>query len=90
MQTEGGEDDIRERENPLDKEDSHHSTHSTSSGQSEGDGSVHETSPEGREMGYDERGFQDEVVGDTSAVGTEDYLGYVYSVRLLKQQYPSS
>ena len=32
MQIEGGEDDIPERENPLDKDDSHHSTHSTSSG----------------------------------------------------------
>ena len=72
MQTEGGEDDIPERENPLDKDDSHHSTHSTDSGQSQGDDSVHETPPGGRETGYDEGGFQDEVVGDTSAVGTED------------------
>ena len=72
MQTEGGEDDIPERENLLDEDDSHHSTHSTSSGQSQGDDSVHETPPGGREMGYDEGGFQDEVVGDTSAVGTED------------------
>ena len=73
MQTEGGEDEsIPERENPLDKEDSHHSTHSTSSGQSHGDGSVHETPPGGQETGYDEGGFQDKVVGDTSAVGTED------------------
>ena len=53
MQIEGGEDDIPERENPLDEEDSHHSTHSTSSGQSHGDDSVHETPPGGRETGYD-------------------------------------
>ena len=72
MQTEGGEDDIPERENPLDEDDSHHSTHSTNSSQSHGDDSVHETLPEGRETGYDEGGSQDEVVGDTSAVGTED------------------
>ena len=72
MQTEGGEDDIPERENPLDKDVSHHSTHSTSSGQSHGDDSVHETLPEGRGTGYDEGGSQGEVVGDTSAVGTED------------------
>ena len=32
MQTKGGEDDIPERENPLDEDDSHHSTQSTSSG----------------------------------------------------------
>ena len=72
MQTEGGEDDIPERENPLDEDDSHHSTHSTSSGQSQGDDIVHETPPGGRETGYDEGGSQGEVVGDTSAVGTED------------------
>ena len=72
MQTEGGEDDIPERENPLDEDDSHHSTHSTNSGQSHGDDSVHETLPGGRETRYDEGGSQDEVVGDTSAVGTED------------------
>ena len=58
-------------ENPLDEEDSHHSTHSMSD-QFHGDESVHETPPGGRETGYDEGGFQDEVVGDTSAVGTED------------------
>ena len=72
MQTEGGEDDILERENPLDEDDSHHSTLSTSSGQSQGDDSVHETPLGGREMGYDEGGSQGEVVGDTSVVGTED------------------
>ena len=72
MQTEGGEDDIPERETPLDKDDSHHSTHSTNSGQSHGDDSVHETPPGGRETGYDEGDSQGEVVRDTSAVGTED------------------
>ena len=72
MQTEGGEDDILERENPLDEDDSHHSTHSTDSGQSHQDDSVHKTLPGGRETGYDEGGSQGEVVGDTSAVGTED------------------
>ena len=33
---------------------------------------MHETPPEGQETGYDERGSQNEVVGDTSAIGTED------------------
>ena len=32
MQTEGGEDDIPERENPLDEDDSHHNMHSIDSG----------------------------------------------------------
>ena len=72
MQTEGGEDDIPKRENPSDEDDSHHSTHSTSSGQSHGDDSVHETPPGGRETGYDKGGSQSELVGDTSAVGIED------------------
>ena len=72
MQTEGGEDDIPERQNPLHEDDSHHSTQSTSSGQSQGDVSVHETPLGGRETRYDEGGSQGEVVGDTSAVGTED------------------
>ena len=72
MQTEGGEDDIPEKGNPLLKDDSDDSTNSTDSGQSQGNDIVHETPPEGRETGYDERGSQDEVVGDTSVVGTED------------------
>ena len=90
MQIEGGEDDIPERENPLDEDDSHHSMDSNDSSQSHQDDSVHETPPEGREMGYDEGVSQEEVVGDTSAVGIEDYLGYVHSLRLLKQLYSSS
>ena len=90
MQTEGGEDDIPERENPLNKNDSDHNRDSTDSGQSQGDDIMHET-PQGRlETGYDETDSQDEVVGDTSAVGTEDLLSYVYSLRLLNQQYSSS
>ena len=72
MQTEGGEDDIPEREIRLDEDDSHHSTNSTDSDQSNREDSVHETPPRGRQTGYDEGGSHDEVVGDTSAVGTED------------------
>ena len=72
MQTEGGEDDIPERENPLNVDDLDDSTDSTDSGQSQGDDIVHETPPGGRETGYDEGGSQGEVVGDTSAVGTKD------------------
>ena len=72
MQTEGGEDDIPEGGNPLNEDDSDDSTDSTDFGQSQGDDIVHETPPRGRETGYDEGGSQDEVVGHTSAVGTED------------------
>ena len=56
MQTEGGEDDIPERENPLNKDDSDDSTDSTDSGLSQGDDIVYETPPGGRETGYDEEG----------------------------------
>ena len=72
MQSKGGEDDILEKGNSLNEDDSDDSTDSTNSGQSQRDDIVHETPPGGREMGYDEGGSQDEVVGDTSAVGTED------------------
>ena len=72
MQSEGGEDDIPERGNPLNKDDSDDSTDSTDSSQSQGDDIVHETSPGGQETGYDEGGSQDKVVGNTNAVGTKD------------------
>ena len=72
MQTEAGEDDIPETENPLKDGNSQHSTDSTDSDESEQEDSVHETLPGGRETGYGEGGSQDEVVGDTSVVGTED------------------
>ena len=72
MQTEAGEDDIPETENPLEEGDSQHSTNSTDSDESEREDSVHETPLGGRETMYGEGGSQDEVVGDTSAVGTED------------------
>ena len=61
-----------QRENPLDEDDSHHSTDSNDSSQSYGDDSVHETPPGRQQTGYDEGGSQEEVVGDTSAIGTED------------------
>ena len=72
MQSEGGEDDIPERGNPLNEDDSDDNTDSTDSGQSQGDDIVHETPLGGRETGYDEGGSQDEVVGNTSAIGTKD------------------
>ena len=72
MQTEGGEDDIPKGGNPLDEDDSDDNTDSTDSGQFQGDDIVHKTPPGGRETGYDEGGSQEKVVGDTSAVGTED------------------
>ena len=72
MQTKGGENDIPERKNPLNKDESHHSTDSIDSDESQQEDSVHETPPGGRETRYGEGGSRDEVVGDTSAVGTED------------------
>ena len=72
MQTKGGEDDLPEVGNPGDDDDTDDTTDSFDSGQSEREDSVHETPPIGRDTGYDERDSQDEVVGDTSAVGTED------------------
>ena len=54
MQIEGVEDDIPETENPLAEGDSHHSTDSTDTDESQEEDSVHETPPEGREMGYRE------------------------------------
>ena len=72
MQTEGSEDDIPEGGNPLAEDDMDDSTNSSDSSRSKREDIVHETPPGGREMGYDERGSQDEVVGDTNAVGTED------------------
>ena len=56
MQTEGGDDDIPERENPLNVDDSDDSSDSSDSGQSQGDDIVHKTLLGGREMGYDEKG----------------------------------
>ena len=72
MQTEGGEDDLPKEGNPLAEDDTNDSTDSSDSGRSQGDDIVHETLPGGQETGYDDRGSQNEVVGDTSAVGTED------------------
>ena len=72
MQTKGAEDDIPETKNPLDEGDSQHSIDSTNSDESQRADSVHETPLGGRETGYGEWGSQDEVVGDTSAIGTED------------------
>ena len=43
MQTEGAEDDIPETENPLVEGDSHHSTNSTDTDESQEEDSVHET-----------------------------------------------
>ena len=72
MQTEGGEDDLPEGGNPNDDDNTDDSTDSFDSARSEREDIVHETPPVGRDMGYDERDSQDEVVGDTCAVGTED------------------
>ena len=87
MQTEGGDDDLLVAGNPGD-DDMDDTTDSSDSGRSEREDIVHKTPLGGRDTRYDERDSQDEVVGDTSAVGTKDQLGYVSSLRL--QQYSSS
>ena len=71
-QTEGGEDDLPKGRNPGDNDNTDDTTDSSDSGRSEREDIVNETSPGGRDTGYDERDSQDEVVEDTSAVGTED------------------
>ena len=45
MQTEGGEDDIPKKENPLNEDDFDDNTDSTDSGQFQGDDIVHKTPP---------------------------------------------
>ena len=72
MQTEGGEEDQPEGRDPADDDNTDADTDSRDAAPSmEGD-SVNETSPVGRDTGNDERDSEDKVVGDTSAVGTED------------------
>ena len=72
MQIEGGEEDLPEGRNPNDDDDTDDTTDSSDSAPSEREDSMHETPPAGQDMGYDEQDSQDEVVGDTSVVGTED------------------
>ena len=72
MQTEGGEDDLPEGGNPGDDDNTDDTTDSSDSGRFEREDTVHEIPPGGRDKRYDERDSQDEVVGETSAVGTKD------------------
>ena len=72
MQTEGGEEDQEEGRDPTDEEDLDDNMDSSKSAPFEGEVSVHETLPARRDKGNDERDSQDEVVGDTSAVGIKD------------------
>ena len=88
LQTEGGEEDQLEEKDPADDEDMEEDMDSIDPAPSKREDSMNETSLARKDTGNDERDSQDKVVGDTSAVGTEDYLGYVTSLRL--QQYSSS
>ena len=72
LQTKGGEKDQAEGEDPTNDDDTDADTEDTDVAPSVEEDSMNETSPVGRDTGNDERDSQDEVVGDTSAVGTED------------------
>ena len=72
MQTEGGEEDQLEGRDPANDDDMDEDTDSTDPAPFVEEDFVNETSPAGRDIGNDERDSQDEVVEDTSAVGTED------------------
>ena len=72
MQTEGGEEDQLERRDSTNSDDRDEDTDSTDLAPSVEEDFVNKTSRAGRDTGSDERDSQDEVVGDTSAVGTED------------------
>ena len=72
MLTEGGEEDQQERRNPVDDKDTDDNMESSDLALSEREDSVNKTLPAGRHTENDEQDSQDEVVGYTSAVGTED------------------
>ena len=71
MQTEGGEDDLPEGGKPGDDGDTDDTRDLYDPGRSKREDIVHETPLGGRDVGYDERDSQDEVVGDTSTIGTK-------------------
>ena len=72
LQTEGGKEDQTEGRDPSNNHDTDADTDSTNAASSVEEDSMNKTLLAGRDTGNDEQDCQDEVVGDTSAVGTED------------------
>ena len=72
LQTEGGEEDQTEGGNPLDNDDMDADSEHTEDAPSVEEDSMNKTSPTRRDTENDERERQDEVVGDTNAIGSED------------------
>ena len=72
MQIEGGEEDRTEGEDPADNKDTDLDLEETKDAPSVEEDFVNETSPAGRDMENVEQKRQDEVIGDTSAVGSKD------------------
>ena len=72
LQIEGGEEDQTEGGDPTNDDDTDADSKDTDDAPFVEEDSVNETSPARRDTRNDEWDCQDEVVGDTSAVGTED------------------
>ena len=72
MQTKGGEEDKTEGRDPADDEDTDSEEKETEDAPSIEEDSINKTSPAGRDTENTERERQDKVVGDTSAVDSED------------------
>ena len=72
MQIEGGEEDKTKGEDPADNDDTGSDSEETKEAPSVEEDSMNKTSPAGRDTEKDKRNCQDEVVGDTSEVGSED------------------
>ena len=70
--TEGGEEDQTKGGDPTDNNDTDADSEDTDDTPSVDEDSMNETSLAGRDTGNDERDCQDEVIGDTSAIGTKD------------------
>ena len=72
LQTEGGEEDRTKSGDPVDNDDTDSDSEDIEDAPSVEEDSMNETFPTGRDTENDERECQDEVVGDSSAVGSKD------------------
>ena len=72
LQTKGGEEDRTKGKDCVDNDNTDSDSKDTKDAPSVEEDVVNETSPAGRDTKNDERERQDEVVGDTSAVGSKD------------------
>ena len=88
MQIESGEEDKTEEADPADDKNMDLEDEEMEDAPSVEKDFVNKTSPTRRNIENVECKRQDKVVGDTNAVGSEDYLGHVTSIRL--QQCSSS